>query len=97
MVMGEDPVVFQQKHAFSPESRQVREAVANKGILAVGKKAHGWERDSSVMEESYMHPKNLVSVSSIVPKVKLGWVDTRILDHRPKQFRSAVLKKLNKV
>lgn len=88
MVKGLDPVSFNQKRAFGPQdSNRRNQKVDSYNIAKKGIRAGQWERDQSEAGQPYFHPKNLVLLSSAVPKVGL----LKAIDHHPKLFRNKVL------
>lgn len=91
MVKGLDPVSFNQKRAFGPGDDTRRNTkVDNYGLLKKGVRAGQWEENESVAEQPYFHPKNLVLLTSAVPKIGL----LKAVDHHPKLFRNKILRKL---
>ena len=91
MVKGLDPVSFNQKRAFGPGNDTQRNTKVDKyGLVKKGIRAGQWEADLSVAAQPYFHPKNLVLLSSAVPKIGL----LKAVDHHPKLFRNKILDQL---
>lgn len=90
MVKGLDPVSFNQKRASGPEDDRLRNRIIDKsGLLKKASNAGKWEAENSVAEQPFYHPKNLVLVSSSVPKLGL----LKAVDHHPGLFRDKILGK----